>query len=77
VSEKTTVHVALLGEGVRAWRPVAADHLGGDLYRLIDETPDDEVWAFTAGDIVRCQMRRLSGDYGKLSDVLVALEISN
>lgn len=42
-----TIYVALLDEGVDVWRPVAAEHLGSDLYRLIDETPAGEVWEYS------------------------------
>jgi hypothetical protein len=39
------VYIALLDEGVDVWRPVNAEHVGGDLYRLTGEIPDGEVWA--------------------------------
>ena len=71
-----TVYVALLDEGVDVWRPVQAEHAGGDLYRLTGEPPDDEVWAFAVGDVVRCQMRTLNGDGGQREPVLVAYEKS-
>jgi hypothetical protein len=73
----TLVYVELLDEGVDVWRPVAAEHLGGDLYHLIGERPENEVWPFATGDVVKCQLRKLSGDYGKLSDMLVAYEKSD
>jgi hypothetical protein len=74
MSNKTTVYVALLDENVQAWRPVQAEHVGGDLYRLTGERPDDEVWSFTPGDVVRCQIRTLAGDSARLEPVLVAYE---
>ena len=77
MSDRTVVFVALPDEGVDVWRPVAAEHLGGELYRLIDSPPDDEQWEFATGSVVRCHMRRLSGDGGKLNDVLVAYEELN
>lgn len=70
----TTVYVALLDEGVDVWRPVQAEHVGGDLYRLTGERPDDEAWFFGAGDVVRCKERTLSGDYGRSEPVLAAYE---
>ena len=66
-----TVYVELLDEGVRAWRPVEAEPLDGDRYRLIGERPDDEVWPFTTGDVVRCEMRELNGEI-----VMVAIQKS-
>ena len=55
-----TVYVELLHEGVDVWRPVQAEHLGGNLYRLAGDKPADEVWAFAVGDVVKCEDRRLS-----------------
>jgi len=74
MSRTTTVYVTLLDEGVDVWRPVQAEHLGGDLYRLTGERPDDEVWPFSPGDVVRCHIRTLSGDFARLEPVLVAYE---
>jgi hypothetical protein len=68
---RTTIYVALLDEGVAVWRPVAARTR--DLYRLIDETPEDEVWEFVTGDVVRCRMRRFATGP---EDVLLAYEES-
>jgi hypothetical protein len=68
----TTVFVELLDEGVSVWRPLEADHLGGDRYRLIGEQPDDEVWPFVVGDVVKCELRTLSGGI-----TLVAYEKAN
>ena len=31
-----TVYIPLLDDGVNVWRPVQAEHVGGDLYRLTD-----------------------------------------
>ena len=45
-----------------------------DLYRLIDAPPEGEVWEFRQGDTVRCRHRQLSGDKGKITDYLVAVE---
>jgi hypothetical protein len=76
MSRTTIVYVALLDEGVDTWRPVQAEHLGDDLYRLNGERPDDEVWPFLPGDVVRCQVRILSGDSARRQPVLVAYEKS-
>lgn len=75
MNNRTTVYVALLNEGVDVWRPVQADHIGGDLYQLTGEQPDDEAWAFAVGDVVRCRERTLSGDWGRPTPVLVAYEL--
>jgi len=55
-------------------RPVTAQHLDDDLYRLIDAPPVGEAWECKRGDTVRCRRRQLSGDGGKTTDYLVAFE---
>ncbi len=59
-----TVYIPLTDEGVNVWRPVEAEHVGGDLYRLTGRPPDGETWAFVFGDIVKCRPQALSGDGG-------------
>ncbi len=52
------VYVALLGEGVDVWRPVRAEHLGGNIYRISAQPYDSEVesWQFQPGDTVVCEL---------------------
>jgi hypothetical protein len=76
MSNTVTVYVALLDEGVDVWRPVQAEPLGADLYRLTGAPPADEAWPFAVGDVVRCDVRTLSGDWGRREPVLVAHEKS-
>ncbi len=63
------IYVALLEEGTAVWRPVKADHLTGDLYRITDSVPDYESWEFQPGDLVRCEWRDFANGRG-----LVAVE---
>lgn len=57
----TTVYVYLLDEGSDVWRPVAAEHVRDDVYRLVGKPPDDtETWQFQTGQSVRCKQRLLS-----------------
>lgn len=58
----TSVYVGLLDEGVPAWRPVRAEHVSGEMYRMIGEIPEGETWWFALGDMVKCEIRMLSGD---------------
>jgi hypothetical protein len=74
MSNTATVCVELLDENVDVWRPVQAEHVGGDLYRLTGEQPDNEAWPFAVGDVVRCKTRQLSGDLGRHGPVLVSYE---
>jgi hypothetical protein len=76
MSNTVTVYVELLGETVDVWRPVQAEHVGGDLYRLTGEQPDDEAWPFAVGEVVKCKTRQLSDDGGRRGPVLVAYEKS-
>lgn len=57
-----TIYVALLNEGTDVWRPVLAEQLAGDRYRIVgqNDDPDDEQWEFETGSVVRCEFRRLS-----------------
>ena len=63
-AQTTTVYVSLLDEGVDVWRPVTAEHIRDDVYRIAGEPPDpeDENWEFLPGQLVRCRQHTLSGD---------------
>jgi hypothetical protein len=59
--ESVTVLVELLDEGTDVWRPVEADPVGPPgVFRLRGPIPDDEVWRFQPGDIVRCEDRQFA-----------------
>jgi hypothetical protein len=63
ISHMETIYVYLLDEGTDVWRPVDADHVSGNKYRIlsVNPDPDDEHWQFNAGDVVATEMRELSG----------------
>lgn len=48
------IYVKLTDEVVDVWRPVEAEHLHGDIYRISDQQYDRlaEPWEFEPGDIV-------------------------
>jgi hypothetical protein len=73
MSEPATIHIALLGEGTEVWRPVQAEPIGPELYFVLGPIPEDEEWAFPPGSLVRCVMRELSGDRGRVAACLVAV----
>ena len=52
-----TVYVALIGEGVDVWRPVAARELTPGAYLLEGTVPSDETWEFLPGQLVECEPR--------------------
>ena len=58
---RTTIYIPLLNEGTDVWRPVEAEQVGGDQYRIVGQRPADENWPFAQNQIVRCEMRLLSG----------------
>lgn len=56
------IYVALLGEGVDVWRPVAAVRVAEGLYRIVGAPADDtENWQFPTGTLVRCKLREFEG----------------
>lgn len=67
----TTIYVYLLDEGTDVWRPVEAEHLSEDRYRIItkNNAPEDEHWQFQTGAVVRCEKRSLSG-----GEILIAVQ---
>jgi hypothetical protein len=52
------IFVALLDEGVDVWRPVEAQHLHDNIYRIEDQPYDRDVetWQFEPGTEVVCEM---------------------
>jgi DNA-binding MarR family transcriptional regulator len=42
-ADRRTIYIELLEEGTMRWRPVEAEYLGNELYRITGVTPDDEV----------------------------------
>lgn len=54
------IYVHLTGESLNLMRSVQAEPLGRDYYRIVDIMPDNEVWQFTPGQVVRCKKQNLS-----------------
>ena len=76
IKRTETIYVNLLDEGTDVWRPVEAEILGENLYRIISEnkTPEDENWEFATGDIVRCERKLLSDSEPNFCLVAVSKE---
>ena len=55
-----TIFVPLLDEGTDVWRPVKAESLGENRFRLLDKEPDGEKWAFPSGSVVICELKSFS-----------------
>jgi hypothetical protein len=69
-----TVHVYLPREAVEVWVPVDAVHIRGDVYRIVDCRGEDDEVEFGKGVVVRCRKQVMSGDFGKITECLVAYE---
>jgi hypothetical protein len=52
------IYVALLDEGVDVWRPVQAERVSDEMYRILDQhyQRSIETWQFGPGDVVLCEM---------------------
>lgn len=72
INNNIEIYVYLLEEGTDVWRPVQAEKLGYNTFRILSNNPDpeDEKWQFKTGDIVKCEMRMLSNS----NKCLVAIE---
>ena len=66
---EATIYVALVGEGISCLRSVKAEHQSRDIYRITEEMPENEMWKYQPGQVVRCKKQNLSS--GK---ALVAFE---
>ena len=57
------IFIALIGEGVEAWRPVEAERIDNECFRIsgVGRDHTSEVWEFTEGELVRCEGRTFSG----------------
>jgi len=67
-----TIYVALLNEGVDAWRPVEATALGDDIYRIEGTVPSEEDWQFLPGTRVRCELKAFGSGETRMTAVAVA-----
>lgn len=68
------IFVRLLDEGVDVWRPVAADVVGDDTFRIVDQFYDTETerWEFEPEDVVRCEQHPMPD-----GDILAAIHLAS
>jgi hypothetical protein len=73
MSNRDTIYVALLDEGIDVRRPVEAERLSPDSYRIVDQDydPSIERWEFEPGTVVRCRKENRDG-----REILVATEVA-
>jgi hypothetical protein len=57
-----SVYLRLLNEGTSVWRPVLAEPVDGNVYRIIEQpyARENEAWEFEPGSYVVCEWIRLS-----------------
>jgi len=60
--QKTQIHIALLDEGTSTWKTVEAIEVESGFYKIVsvNEEPDDELWEYQTGDVVRCKKKKFS-----------------
>jgi hypothetical protein len=58
VTRVTEIFVRLLDENVDVWRPVEAEEIAADRFRIVDQPYDrcTERWEFEPGDEVMCDL---------------------
>jgi hypothetical protein len=56
--QNARIYVALVDEGVPAWRPVPVRSLGDDIYEVLGIIPPGEKWEFLPGSQVRCRQHK-------------------
>jgi len=55
-----TIYVYLPDEAVDVWRPVEAEELDSGLYHILGPVPEEEIWEFPPGSVVRVEMKTLA-----------------
>jgi hypothetical protein len=57
MNEQRTIYVRLLDEGTDVFRPVRAEQIEIDVFKIVAENsaPEDEKWEFSTGQRVRCK----------------------
>jgi hypothetical protein len=67
MAEAQTIYVELLDEGTTCWRPVKAERVDRDAYRIVGDKPSDETWPFSTADTVKYRLRKFQGGDSKLA----------
>jgi hypothetical protein len=56
-----TIYIKLRNEGTDVWRPVEAEPVAANRYRILSHPVENEDWPVAHNDIVECDSRALSG----------------
>lgn len=62
------IYVALIDEGLDVWRPVDAEYISPDTYKILEKMPEGEVWEYQPGDIVYCKFQEFSDGMRLVAD---------
>jgi hypothetical protein len=57
-----TLYLKLRNEGTDVWRPVEAEPVAANLYRILSHPVEHEDWPVTQNEIVECENQILSGE---------------
>ncbi len=68
----SSIYVMLVNEGIDVWRPVDADKIDDNVFRIREQPydRDDEKWEFEPGAVVECRPSTKGG-----KEVLVAYRL--
>ncbi|MFZ5930226.1 MAG: hypothetical protein ACOY15_03305 [Pseudomonadota bacterium] len=72
MTDTVTIYVELLEEGTPTIRGTDAISLGNGVYKVLatpNYDPEDEIWKFLPGSLVRCEPRKNFGE-----EILYAVE---
>jgi hypothetical protein len=72
VATREIIYIQLLNEGTFCVRPTLGEKMDEDIYRILptdDYDPEDEVWEFLPGAVVRVENKKVS-----TGEVLIAIE---
>jgi hypothetical protein len=56
-----TLYLKLRDEETDVWRPVEAEPVAADQYRILSRPIENEIWPVTQNEVVHCERRMLSG----------------
>ncbi len=69
---KSLIYIPLLNEGTNVWRPTEGEKIFDMIFKVLptpNYDPENELWAFPPGTLVRCIYESKSGE-----TILVAIE---
>jgi len=64
----------LLQEGTECWRPVQATPIADDVFKVVDQIPEGEIWAYAPFSRVRCRDKVFSDGRVGLAIFAYAIE---